>query len=653
MSTIDPEKINLKVGLEIHRQLRSSAKLFCSCPPVKEEEGKTFRRRFRPSESELGEVDPAALFEAKKGLWISYVAGRESSCLVEADEEPPHDINKHALETAIMVCRILNSEVVDEIQVMRKMVIDGSNTTGFQRTMVVGIGGSFRVKGKEIGVQTVTLEEDAARILDSNAGERRFSLDRLGIPLIEVSLEPVTASPKAIQEIALALGRLLKATGRMEKGLGSVRQDINISVMNGEIIEVKGVQQLDLVSRVVQFEAERQLWLRELARIMKDRGLKNGFMDEQIVDVSSIFSDTASKIIISGIKRGEKVLAVKVKGMKGLLSLEPKPNMRLGKELADIARFYTLGGLFHSDELPSYGISKDEVTRVRGVLQCRDEDDNDNNDNDGHHHHYYGDAFILVVGEENRARLCMQALCRRLEQALLGPPAETRAATDEGETRFIRPRPGSARMYPETDIPPIPITDELITRIDKLIPPSWDEQVEQLKKKYGLKDEQAEKILDSDYLELFNTVCSSSSLQPSFVASLLTEGLVSLRREGIDVAAKIKDATLLDLFEMLSKGEVAKEVSLDMLRSIAKGESKDLKEAMQKLGVQRLSREDLSSLVREIVRQEKEIIHERRERAFSALMGMVMQKVRGRVDGSLVSSELRKAIEEELKNIDN
>ncbi|MEM3637104.1 MAG: Glu-tRNA(Gln) amidotransferase subunit GatE [Conexivisphaerales archaeon] len=644
MSLINPEEINLKVGLEIHRQIRSSAKLFCSCSPgkenekekEKEEEGKveekSFRRRFRPSESELGEVDPAALFEARKGLWISYVANKESSCLVEADEEPPHDINSHALETAIMVCRILNSEVVDEIQVMRKMVIDGSNTTGFQRTMVVGLGGSFRAGGKEIGVQTVTLEEDAARILESKEGERRYSLDRLGIPLIEVSLEPVTASPRVVQEIALALGRLLKATGRMEKGLGSVRQDINISVMNGEIVEVKGVQQLDLVSKVVQFEAERQVWMNELAKIMKERGLKSGFMEEQVTDLSSIFSNTKSKIVASGMKKGDKVLAMRAKGMKGLLSLEPKPNMRLGKELADLARFYSLGGLFHSDELPGYGIGEEEVLRVREALQCKDDD-----------------AFILIVGEEERARLCMQALCRRLEHALLGPPAETRAATDAGETRFIRPRPGSARMYPETDIPPIPITDELIARIDRLIPPSWDEQVKQLKQSYGLGDEQAEKLLDSDYLDLFKKVCISTSLQPSFVASLLTEGLVGLRREGLNVSATISDGILLDLFSRISKGEIAKEAALDMLRSVAKGESKDIQDAIQKLGFQRLSIEELAALVRQIVRQEKKLVHERRERAFSALMGMVMEKVRGRVDGSVVSSELKNAIEEELR----
>ncbi|MEM0075430.1 MAG: Glu-tRNA(Gln) amidotransferase subunit GatE [Conexivisphaerales archaeon] len=631
MSQLDPERIRLKVGLEIHRQINSSAKLFCACPIIKEEDGKSFRRKFRPSESELGEVDPAALFEARKGIWISYVAGRESSCLVEADEEPPHEVNRYAIETAIMVCRILGSEVVDEIQVMRKMVIDGSNTTGFQRTMVLGIGGSLSVKGRVVGVQTVTLEEDAARILDSKDRERRFSLDRLGIPLIEVSLEPVTASPKEIEEIALALGRLLKATGRMEKGIGSVRQDINISVLDGEIIEVKGVQQLDLISKVVQFEAERLLWLNELAKIMKERGLKKGFMNQQVFDVSTLLSGTSSKIILAGIKKGERALAVKVKGMKGLLSKEPRPNMRLGKELADIARFYSLGGLFHSDELPNYGISKEEVQKIEEALNC-DVDD----------------AFLLIVGEENRAKLCIQALCKRIEQALLGAPAETRAAKDNGETRFIRPRPGSARMYPETDIPPIPVTSAMIAKVDQSIPPLWEEQVEQIKQRYSLGEEQAQKIIDSDYLELFKELATSLKLQPTFIATLLTDTIVSLRRDGFDTS-KISEDTLRTLLYSISNGTTAKEASYDILALVAK-EGITVDEAIKKLNVSTITIEELVRIIDSVIEKEYKTLEEKKELAFGALMGSVMSQVRGRIDGSIVSKILKERIQKRLKN---
>ena len=269
------KNIGLKVGLEIHQQLATKNKLFCHCEEFQSNEFEfSFNRRLRPTQSELGQVDPAAMFEFKKGKMINYHANRKSSCLVEADEEPPHDLNMEAVESALIVALALKSKIVDELHTMRKIVIDGSNTTGFQRTIIVALGGLLKTKNRDVPVQTICLEEDAARLFVDYDGYREYYLDRLCIPLVEMALAPVEGSPEEIQEIALSLGRLLRATRRVARGLGTIRQDINVSVKGGRVVEVKGIQKLDLISKIVEFEALRQSGLMEIKNELEKRGVK-------------------------------------------------------------------------------------------------------------------------------------------------------------------------------------------------------------------------------------------------------------------------------------------------------------------------------------------------------------------------------------------
>lgn len=274
---IDYNRVGLKVGLEIHQQLDTKAKLFCQCKTelFKGEPEITFIRRLRPTQSELGQIDPAAYFEFQKGVKILYEANRETSCLVEMDEEPPHLLNTEAVEIALTVALMLKAKPVDEIHVMRKTVIDGSNTTGFQRTCVIALKGEITTGEKTIPIEHISLEEDAARKMGEEEDNTiRYRIDRLGIPLIEIATAPAINTPKEAGEVALAIGRILRATGKVKRGLGTIRQDLNISIAEGALTEIKGVQELELLPLVVEYEVQRQLNLIEISKELQKKRRK-------------------------------------------------------------------------------------------------------------------------------------------------------------------------------------------------------------------------------------------------------------------------------------------------------------------------------------------------------------------------------------------
>ena len=630
---LDPYELGLKVGFEIHQQLAARSKLFCSCMCVDVENYESeFVRRLRPTQSELGEYDPAALFEFRKGRLIKYLRSNSSSCLVEADEEPPHDVNREALETALIIALALKSNIVDEIHIMRKIVIDGSNTTGFQRTMLVANGGIIETPLKKVRVQTISLEEDAAKLISDDGNVRTYGLDRLGTPLVEVALEPITGTPEEIMQVALTLGRLMRASKRVARGLGTIRQDVNISITGGGVIEVKGVQKLDQLIKVIEYEMMRQHGLLLITKKLTERNLKSEDVSDSAVDVTTAFKNSASKVIKRAIENNEVVMAVKLKGLAGMLAYEPYEGIRLGKEFGELVRFYGLGGVFHSDELPAYGITNEEVEAVRKMLSLGNTD-----------------AFVMVAGSQDNVEAATNAITERTRHALIGVPAETRAPTHEGKTVYSRPRPGAARMYPETDIPPIPVTKVMLDSLKDKVPKSWDAFVSELSTKYGLNRTLAEKMFDSDYLEVFENIAGSTDVQPTFIAATLTESLVSLERQGLDLNT-LTSNIIKEAFVKLDKGEVAKESVVPIFEKIAKKEARNTDEAIEKLGLKTISDEELNEILDKIVQENAKIIADKGVNALSVLMGKAMSTLRGKVDGQKVNALLKQKIDKLVKS---
>lgn len=626
MQDLDYKKIGLKVGIEIHQQLDTSKKLFCNCPTkISDEEPEfTVIRKLRPTQSEMGEVDQAALFEFGKGKNIIYESPAGTSCLVELDEEPPHDLNQEAVDVALVISLLLNAEPVDEIHVMRKIVIDGSNTTGFQRTCVVALNGCIKIGELEVPIQHLGLEEDAARKIEESKSITKYRIDRLCIPLIEIATGPVIRNPKEAEEVAYAIGRILRATRKVKRGLGTIRQDLNISIENGAIIEVKGVQKLDLISKIVENEAKRQLKLLEIQNSLAEKSVNENDLKDEFVDVSDTFKKTTCKVLKNAFSKEAVILAVLLKNFRGMLGIELCPNLKFGTELAHRAIFWgKVGGIFHTDELPKYGITQEEVDALREKMKASE-----------------SDAVVFVADEEKNAVNALKAVIERSKEAIHGVPEETRGATLDGTTRYMRPRPGAARMYPETDVPPIVIDSKRISNLKNELPPLPNEIIESITRKYEINSKLAEQLIDSDYLGLFEKIVAEMRLTPSFIATILTENMKNLEREGFPVD-QLKENKIYEAFKAVDEGLTAKESMVELLQWASRNEGSSIEKAIDDLGIGMLNTDQLKQKIKKIVKDEEGFIAEQPDKAFNKLLGMIMREVRGKADVKIASDLLR------------
>jgi glutamyl-tRNA(Gln) amidotransferase subunit E len=566
-----------------------------------------------------------------RGITTPRVWSRQTGAIKATglNEEPPHDLNREALEIALMAALMTGTLPVNETHVMRKVVIDGSTPHGFQRTAVVALDGEIVVGDKKVPIQTVCLEEDASR----NTGEEKvtvfYRLDRLGAPLIEVVTGPVITSPKEAEEVASALGRILRATRRMKRGIGTIRQDLNISIKGGALSEVKGVQELELISKVVKFEVQRQLTLLEIRDKLKERGLKEEDLYDDIHDVTEVFRESESHIIESALKQGAKVMAVTLPKLAGILKLELMPGVRFGTEVSDYAKFWGgAEGIFHTDELPAFGITEKEINFLRSSLKTNEED-----------------AIAFVAAKEEDAIEALKAVIERVKIATKEVPNETRSAYPDGTTHFSRPRPGAARMYPETDVHPVSITDELLKEIQRKLPELPEAKLSRLMKEYGLNKKLADQVLNSDYCNIFEAVSSQTRLKSSFVAATLTETFKDMVRKGIDVT-RLPGIVVEGMFKLVDVDVVAKEAIPEILTWLVEHEGAGLEDAVESLGLKMASDEELAAIMERVIRENEIIIKRRGSNALGALMGEVMKEMRGKVDAKRISRLLKMRIEE-------
>lgn len=598
----------VKCGLEIHQQL-DCKKLFCECDSVVQDVNPhfTIMRKLRAVVGETGEVDAAAAAEALKGKKYIYEGFDDNVCLIELDEEPPRSLRHDALLAAVQVGKLFKAKFVDEVQVMRKTVVDGSNTSGFQRTALVAYNGTINSSLGPVSVPTVIVEEDSARLIRDETEQTVFRLDRLGIPLLEISTGPDLVSPEHCAEVAEKLGLLLRSTGLAKRGLGTIRQDVNVSIEGGERVEIKGAQDLKLLPKLVEFEALRQENLLAIKKELEKRNVRE--VVSQIVDCSRLLKNSKSKVIASTLSKGGVVLGIKLVNFKGLIGKEVQPNRRLGTEFSDRAKVASgVGGIFHSDELPNYGILPDEVDQISKHLDCGS-----------------NDAFVLVADMKNKAERALQAVLVRANDALIGVPKEVRRANEDGATTFMRPMPGAARMYPETDVLPIRITKDLINSVE--LPELIEHKIGRFEK-LGLGHDLAELVAKGERSALFDDfVKSFKQLKPAYIAEVLMTSERNIRRQ-FNVEINPSDEDFCELFRSLEHEEISKESVLEILKL-----NKPVKSVISQFRT--LSESDLLRALTKIVEDNKGL-------PFNALIGKAMGELRGKASGQKISELLKK-----------
>jgi len=534
----------------------------------------------------------------------------------------------------LQIAMLLNANIIEEMHVVRKNYLDGSVPCGFQRTMILGTDGFIPLEsGKEIRIDILSLEEEAARRIKTENKMNFFRLDRLGIPLIEVTTKPDINTPNECRECAERIGLLLWSTS-VKKVLGSIRQDINVSIKSGTRIEIKGVQKLGWIPLLINHEISRQLKLIEIKEELERRKLNKEKIQNKPVDLTKVLAGTKSNFIAKGIKSGKKLYGIKFSGFKGIFGKNLMEDYRFGTEISSKVKVISgIKGIIHSDEdLKAYKFSNDDIKKIKDKLKIKEED-----------------CFVLVLGSNKEVDKSIDVIVNRVKYAFKGVPPETRKALENGNTEFLRELHGGARLYPDTDTEAIFNTEEELKIITEDLPEYPWVTIKRYSKKYETEERLIKDLIFTGRLKLFDQLIKLYPDNSSLILTTLLETTTALRREGKNID-NIDDKDFLEIFDLLYKKEISKEAIEEVMSLKADSPELSVNQVRKNLKIESISINDLKKLIIEIVDINSDMIKEKEMRAKGPLMGEVMKKVRGKIDGAIVSKELEKAIKDKLKS---
>jgi glutamyl-tRNA(Gln) amidotransferase subunit E len=398
------------------------------------------------------------------------------------DEAPPYEINQEALKIAVQIALLLNAKIIPITQIMRKSVIDGSNTTGFQRTTMIARDGWIETSYGKVGIQGIYLEEDSARRVKKEGNKVFFRLDRLGIPLMEITTDASMKNPEQVKEAALHIGNILRSS-KVRRGIGTIRQDLNLSIRKGTRVELKGFQEPRIMIKVIDNEVRRQLALIEAGKAVK---------------------------------------------------------------------------------------------------------------------------------------------------------AEVRNVMPDATSEYLRPMPGSARMYPETDLPILKISRGFIDEAKKSLPKLRTEIGEELKA-HGLNEEMIKLLIKENKIDEFKELLNEYNAPILIVKMLLIfpKEIASHEKKTIEeINELLNKDVLIEILNALSKKKISEAQIKEVMTRTAKGESFDRAIEFKKEEVNRVEEKIMK------------LIKEKPGLSINAYMGLVMKdpELRGAVDGKKVMEMIRKYV---------
>lgn len=616
-------EMGFKCGLEIHQQLLTERKLFCRCPAYyrnDKPEGEIIRH-MRPTLSELGEYDGTALMEFKTKKNVIYQLYRDNACTYEMDDTPPFPINSQALDIAFKLAMLLNCAVVDELHVSRKQYLDGSIPTGFQRTAIVGVDGWIPYKGRKITITHLCLEEDACREISDKGHDIVFRTDRLSMPLLEVITGPDMQTPREAMEVNELLGRILKASGLVRRGIGSVRQDVNVSINGGQRAEIKGVPQTWMIEKLTGIEAERQAALLQIKEALRLRGINDKTVHGEKIDLAPVLRDTRIPIIRKAFEKGWSVKGIKIDGFAGVLSWPMQPGQTFTDELSGriqvIACLDDKPNLAVSDIPYMAGFTADDWQIIRKACECK-----------------YTDAIVVVWGPVADVQLALSEIKIRALEATKGVPNETRQAHADGTTGFERILPGADRMYPDTDSPPVEITGEWISRLRAELPePAY--RIEERLVKAGVPRSIVIKVVVSPYLEAFEKIYNKLKLSPELIWSVL-RNLNIKDRENL----KIYNGELVKAFEAYKSGDISKDALFGIYKQIGTGCDKTIEQLITENKIIDIKNAEIQDSIKMLLEETSNGVFRDEMKRIHYICGRMKDKYANRLDGASLYREI-------------
>ena len=564
LTSEDYRSIGLRSGLEIHQQLDTKKKLFCRCPvkTYSQDYDAQILRHMRPTLSELGEYDGTALMEFKTRKEILYQINKATICTYEMDDTPPFELNQEALDIALEITMLLNCKLIGEVHIARKQYLDGSIPAGFQRTTILGVDGWIPYRDRRIGIIQLGLEEDSCREVSDEGHNRIYRTDRLGIPLVELVTSPEMHTPHEVADVAMILRWLTRSSGKVRRGIGAARQDVNVSVEGGCRVEIKGVSRIPLIPLLVHNEAFRQISLLDIRTELARRGITLSSFESGSSDITDVLTGTVYPPAAAALGEGLRIGAVVLRGYRGILSTPTQPGKIFAGEVSDrvrvIACLDSLPNIAHTG-MKGSSFSSGEWEKITEAVNAGGNDE-----------------IVIVWGDTKDLETAVKEIVIRAREALEGVCNETRQSLPDGTNGFERILPGPDRMYPDTDLPPLAINDERIDRIRSALPERpWDRAARY--ESMGVPREPAHQMSITTLGDLLERAITETSLSPVILAHFLQSTLNHMKRKRL--VPHLHDNAVIDALKETGRMKLPIEAAAAILEKTCGPEMVSIAEA--------------------------------------------------------------------------
>ena len=630
----DWERIGFKSGLEVHQQLKTSQKLFCRCPAGIYHDDDDFDgeiiRHMRPTLSEMGEYDGTALMEFKTRKEIIYRINNQTACTYDIDDTPPFRINKEALEYALEISLLSNLNIVGEVHITRKQYLDGSIPTGFQRTAILGVEGEIQLSNKKVRLIQLSIEEDSCREISDIEHTRIYKTDRLGIPLIETVTYPDMLTPYELKEAAEYIRFLNRSTGKVRTGMGTGREDTNVSCRGGTRVEIKGVAHNKWLPLLSHNEAFRQYALLNIKDLLSHRISKPENWEIGKAELLNDKIGTGSPIIKKVKKSGYKLIGINLPGFHSILSHFTQPGKVFADEISDRLKVIACiekPNMTHSEafNLRELKVNWKEIGKL--LDSCDD------------------DAQLIIWGPEEDIPTAIETVEERCRMALMEVPRETRKSFSDGTTVFERVLPGADRMYPDTDSAPIPLEDTYIDKLKKNLPLPVFKRKEQMRE-WGIPEDAHNYLLSKNFLPLIDRICNKLGFSQKYTGTFLGHYFKYL--EGQKKAhPEFTHSKIYGVFSFLKRNNLDPELAKNMLQILFDHPNMEFNSVLTSLHFRRMKTETLLAPVGFLIEKFRDI---RTGNDDAKTRNWLMGQLRKQALGNISLGEFSRLVEKEIND---